>query len=484
MNCPKCGVENPQDAVFCSACGERIDGKKHCMKCGKLIDEKNVYCNYCGTRQDGKTVCLKCGTAYKGSFCPSCGVKNAANTEVAATAAAVSHAAVGHSAVGISAKKAMSIVQASLIFGSIVLMFVFSFFIGMSVAIKDGDVWLREGSNAFSFLIEPWKDISKAIQALEANGEVFFEAKFAFYAPNIVIALALGANIIVCLVYGILATCAFCKNIGRREVSLYKYLLPPVITTLLSVLVLKVFYSMGDLNSFSSFRLGLNGATIAEIVLVSLLLVGAIVLEFIVNGKKYAANILKLICLPIAAILLVVSVAVVSKKFVSLEDYDTTSASFSLSFILNTITYMTLYGTYQDPLPDVDVRLGLYFVVDFAALVLFAVIAVLTLYFVLCALKKDKINNFLSLGFSIGSVIVSVLFLVFGLLIAKDLAFSTIIGDSEAAEAGTLASPLGLSPIAGLILAVVALAAIIVYFATSGKKKQEPMLQEYVNNEI
>ena len=76
MNCPKCGVENPSDAVFCSACGERIDGKKHCIKCGKLIDEKNVYCNYCGTRQDGKTVCPKCKTAYEGSFCPNCGVKS------------------------------------------------------------------------------------------------------------------------------------------------------------------------------------------------------------------------------------------------------------------------------------------------------------------------------------------------------------------------------------------------------------------------
>ena len=54
MNCPECGAELPDDSVYCSACGVRVDGKTECVKCGRLIDNKNVYCNYCGARQDGQ----------------------------------------------------------------------------------------------------------------------------------------------------------------------------------------------------------------------------------------------------------------------------------------------------------------------------------------------------------------------------------------------------------------------------------------------
>lgn len=175
MNCPKCGTANPEDAVFCSDCGERVDGKKHCMKCGRLIDEKNLYCNYCGTRQDGKTVCKKCGNAFEGSFCPFCGEKEA---EIAATAVAAAPRAAAKG----SADKALSVVQTSLVFTGIVLLFVFSFFIGITGSVVSSDATLKSTDSTFYFLIGTWKDVSAVLEELRLanNGNLFSRRRFQY----------------------------------------------------------------------------------------------------------------------------------------------------------------------------------------------------------------------------------------------------------------------------------------------------------------
>ena len=73
MICKKCGATMPDDGIFCSRCGERNDGKKPCPKCGELVDETAVFCSHCGERLDGKKVCPQCGALNDGNFCSVCG---------------------------------------------------------------------------------------------------------------------------------------------------------------------------------------------------------------------------------------------------------------------------------------------------------------------------------------------------------------------------------------------------------------------------
>ena len=73
MTCKHCNSENENGSLYCSVCGNRLDGRKQCRSCGKYVSDDNVFCNYCGTRVDGKTVCGQCGTAYSGRYCPHCG---------------------------------------------------------------------------------------------------------------------------------------------------------------------------------------------------------------------------------------------------------------------------------------------------------------------------------------------------------------------------------------------------------------------------
>ena len=74
MVCKQCGLEtNVDGAVFCSACGARLDGKTACPHCSGLNDPASAFCAYCGKRIDGKTVCSSCGAAFEGAFCSQCG---------------------------------------------------------------------------------------------------------------------------------------------------------------------------------------------------------------------------------------------------------------------------------------------------------------------------------------------------------------------------------------------------------------------------
>ncbi len=50
MICNTCGAENPEEAVYCMQCGNRLDGKKVCPKCGGLVDGAANFCMICGYR--------------------------------------------------------------------------------------------------------------------------------------------------------------------------------------------------------------------------------------------------------------------------------------------------------------------------------------------------------------------------------------------------------------------------------------------------
>ena len=78
MICNKCGAENDDGIKYCSACGNRLDGKKECPFCHAEIKETSVYCENCGKRVDGKKVCPVCGNEMgeNEKFCSSCGYGN------------------------------------------------------------------------------------------------------------------------------------------------------------------------------------------------------------------------------------------------------------------------------------------------------------------------------------------------------------------------------------------------------------------------
>lgn len=58
MRCPKCGYENPSDANFCIACGEKLERHnnniKVCPNCGAKNYTDSVFCSVCGKMLESK----------------------------------------------------------------------------------------------------------------------------------------------------------------------------------------------------------------------------------------------------------------------------------------------------------------------------------------------------------------------------------------------------------------------------------------------
>ena len=88
MKCQFCGKELPEDARFCSSCGNPVQQKKVCPKCGYEAEDDMVFCIRCGTRlSSGESekpqpapsikVCPQCGRQGEPhmAFCQFCGVR-------------------------------------------------------------------------------------------------------------------------------------------------------------------------------------------------------------------------------------------------------------------------------------------------------------------------------------------------------------------------------------------------------------------------
>ena len=468
MECKKCGAINPDEAVFCAQCGTRLDGKAPCPSCGKLNDETNAYCNFCGTRLDGKTVCKTCGAVFEGNFCPKCGA-GARAAETAATHAAAAPKAAAKALPGKTAKRVIRLVQSSLVFSAIFCMLVFSLCLGFTQT-QTGTLEPRsETENVYYFLFSVWKDIRAVFVPSSPDVEVliYFEAYFSLYMPYILIAVALGANIVVCLTYGILAVVKFSTGIGRTDVPLAKYLVPPVVSTLAAVTVplalMGATSATGDTGS-AHISFGLNGAGVAEIVLVAVFLAGAIVLECLLNGKAVANRLKKIVPFAIGALLLAVAAGVLSANFFTLGAGQM-AAKTSLVSMLSGFLFMI--GLYSGELPANLSQLSTLSVVEYFTFALLAASILITIYFLLREMFSDEKSSGETLLFGIFSAAFAVMFLVVAVLIKNKL---LDIGVENGTE---ILAKLGAMPVAVLVLSLLALAAVIVGFAL-GRAQRAP----------
>lgn len=73
--CKKCNRSFPNDAVFCSECGEKLVDEIKCPRCGAEVEPEDRFCSKCGYNLKEGNKCSKCGAELKegSKFCPACG---------------------------------------------------------------------------------------------------------------------------------------------------------------------------------------------------------------------------------------------------------------------------------------------------------------------------------------------------------------------------------------------------------------------------
>lgn len=453
MLCKKCGAENVEEAVFCARCGSRIDGKKVCPSCGRLNDEDNSYCNFCGVRIDGKTVCKNCGEAFTGNFCPRCGGEKGAPAPRAVRHAPQRGASAANPA-GV-----LRILQSSLLFGAIVILLAFSFCIGLKFYTPLGRA--SESCGVFYFLFEGWNDVAAALDLYASSGApVYAETAFALYAPQIVIFIVYLANITVCVVYAAVAATKFAKNVAKGSADMAKFLLPPVVSSFVAVTAPRLLYSM---SSAAELTASLNGAAIAEIVVVAAFAAAAIVFECILNGKAVCSRLHKIIPLGISAVLLAVVFAALGGRFLSAASSASSSASAGV-FICDCLR---VFGTVRDLSPLQLAAVGMCYA-EYIILLVFVAAAAVALFFLLKAVSDARAKDYSVLYVSLAAA-ASFVFLIGAAVLKSTL--NALPSGSEGVVGASLS--VGAAPILAFVFSAFALAAAIAAAVLGGRRSKK-----------
>ena len=439
MECKKCGANNPDEAVFCAQCGARLNGKSACPSCGRLNDEENNFCGFCGVRLDGKTVCKSCGEVFEGNFCPKCGTEKTTAFEKDAPRSEKAEARL------LPSKKYLRIVQTSLLYAAVVLLFVFCFFTGFVQSYYG----TFESFTSFRyFFFDVWKILSSRYDAFTdvPSAAAYFNAIFS--------AAATAFNLAVCTVFFILATIRFIKNIGRREAAFSKYFIPPAVSSFATLAFLSSHYCVYSArpDSFFGPAVSVNGATVAEIVLVSCLAAAVIVLSFFLE-KNLLRRLWKIIPCGIAAVLSVAAIGSLVSPFFT----HTVSPLIDYYSAGTYLVRQLMSLTNSNPLRE----FGPLAYLAWLFLILFAVFASLFLLYLLKKIFSEKKRRS---GIALGalSLAMAVGYLVFCSLYTEKVMYGT---------------PYGLGAVTTVVLIALAFAAAIVG-AVLGKKADSPVENE------
>ena len=286
MDCKKCGTLLPDGGIFCPSCGARCDGKITCKNCSSLIDENATYCTYCGVRVDGKTACAKCGAIFEGSFCPSCGADNSSLSKVKKRKEKADNSA------GTRFGAVERILSPCLSLGAILVLFVLSFFIGVSVDVfgSNANQYVKEfgavDMTIFYYFGDSFKNTDAVLEAYSTNINRATTAGVlnAFDATMLVIGILYLLTISFIFIYS-------CIKVG---VSLYRGeqvniggMLGGAIgsfLTMSAVLVASGAIKV-SVNTVTAMKVGFNGAAISGLVVSLVLAVAVAVLSLLAKGR-------------------------------------------------------------------------------------------------------------------------------------------------------------------------------------------------------
>ena len=292
MICNKCGTENPEGAVYCKACGKRLDGSIACPSCGNLNPDDAVYCVSCGKRIDGMTVC-SCGAVYSGNFCPQCGTKNAA--EASKNEAKQTQASpIWQRALKIGG----GIASMTMVLVSLIFVFLIGFILNAHGTISGASFGLDLDSitpSIFDFFGKNFKEIKDTLDPLEEFHSIYPTTLYLIATLELIVA----AGVLVAVpVLAVISGVLFVRNVSGKSEKSYAHLSIATFFTyvlgaaLLLALEQAKFHVSATgssyLESSGSFSIatGLNKATVAGLILGAIMLAVFVGCRIAANGSK------------------------------------------------------------------------------------------------------------------------------------------------------------------------------------------------------
>ena len=287
MKCTFCEAENAEDAVFCSSCGKRIDGKKNCPACGALNPEAASFCSSCGAS-------MKAAPAPK----PAPAAQNATPPSAYSAPATVSDGAVEAPADNALWKKIVTLTGAICAAVAVVFSLIFFFLIGVDAkAAMMGESEILGSYGIGYWLGTIWDNpdsltnpgVIQYFELLESSGDYILPA----------VALIMNATYglltfvvigIILVVVGIKAIIAFVKYFTKKpgkditKLAIGVYFLYALTATIIkSLMAMETKVSGGGESAFQGTVY--NGATMAGLVIGGLMIGIMIVSRIAVQGK-------------------------------------------------------------------------------------------------------------------------------------------------------------------------------------------------------
>lgn len=334
MVCKKCGAETLADgAVYCAACGTRLDGKIQCENCNQFNDGANAFCVYCGTRIDGKTVCKTCGELMEGAFCAKCGtaVGKTVKTEKKAKPTTPNKQGLWDKIFGLTSG------GVALLGAAFALIFVFLIgFVGVTTETTGTKtVTAEEGMNIYYFFGNAYKDLADVktqVAAMQCESLLIADAYLYTIICTVLAAVTIG-----CVVgFAVPAIISYVKYAtGKTEKMDSKWALLTILSFLGGVAAL---FAQNYINvktvlngTTQTMMTKANGATIAGVVLCIVFAALWFVAKMVSYGKEWKnkAFVKKAVCVTLSVCLLSAFFGVWQHLAQTMEVINVTSAGTS-----------------------------------------------------------------------------------------------------------------------------------------------------------
>ncbi len=448
MNCKRCGAQIVDDAVFCSMCGARVDGKKICENCGREIDACSLFCAYCGKRLDDKH-------NYGGG---------------AATKKAVRENIDKKDNTG--AFNAINIIKQSLLYGALCFMFVCCFLLSFNFKLLGNSSGtgrvsstISLGATSFNYLIDLFKDASSVFNALGTYGQDYFiEYKTGYYLMAGLIAACVALIMVVCIVYFIIGTVKFVKSFKNKQtVAMSKYVITPAIVSLAAMIFMcsLLEVSAASATEVVRFKITLGAMPIITIIFVALLLSGAAVLHFF-NGEKITAN--RILNYSLNAGGLIIAYLLIQTLASSMYNVKSQEVSLGVGTSMMFYSVLLTIGVTPSAYTTTELEKSLTLLsITFAIYIALFVLGVTIMLIIAKNITKEKQRTILPLVLSGVAFVVSIVYLIMTCVAKEYLTNVTV----------------GAAPICGIIFSTMQIAMSIAAYIFIGKKCERKTCFEY-----
>lgn len=251
MVCKNCGKENGEDAVYCRACGVRLDGKILCPHCGKAAEGDSLFCPACGNRLNAATEAAK----GRAQACPP----KKRNRE------------------GVLKNVSCAISVALLL-----VTLVFSFCVGITATASVSGAEASETSYLYEYF-------GKVYSTAKTNCEISSGVDwFAVYFPYIIGTIVAAVTLLSAVLCGALGVRAFYrkwvqkKEADVKRIALFAFLI--YLGCAVALRGLNAYYYM--VQQTVEITVGYNGATVAGFVLGFVLLAADLACSLLIARKQ------------------------------------------------------------------------------------------------------------------------------------------------------------------------------------------------------